>query len=101
MRNLAITVVAEAQMNFSYLGNDWLAIIVFGFLAGIIARALMPGKHKIGCVMTVLLGIAGGVSAAWLVSQFELSVTHRWLRFAAAIAGSMLLLWIGAQLKKK
>jgi uncharacterized membrane protein YeaQ/YmgE (transglycosylase-associated protein family) len=88
-------------MNFSYLGNDWLAIIVFGFLAGIIARGLMPGKNKTGCLMTTLLGIAGGVSAAWLVQQFDFSIAYRWMRFVAAIVGAMLLLWISSQLKKK
>jgi uncharacterized membrane protein YeaQ/YmgE (transglycosylase-associated protein family) len=33
--------------------------IVIGFLAGLIARALMPGKQQMGIAMTTLLGIIG------------------------------------------
>lgn len=36
-----------------------IAIIVVGLLAGLIARALMPGKQSMGVVMTTGLGIAG------------------------------------------
>ena len=88
-------------MDMSYLGGDWLAIIVFGFLAGFIARAVMPGKARNGLIMTTVLGIAGAVAAAWLLDQFDLSIGQRWLRFAAAIGGAMLLLWIVGSLKRK
>lgn len=33
--------------------------IVFGFIAGGIARLLMPGHQPMGCIFTCLLGIAG------------------------------------------
>jgi uncharacterized membrane protein YeaQ/YmgE (transglycosylase-associated protein family) len=33
--------------------------IVIGFLAGLLARALLPGKQKMGFLATVLLGIVG------------------------------------------
>jgi uncharacterized membrane protein YeaQ/YmgE (transglycosylase-associated protein family) len=36
-----------------------LAWIVFGFVVGLIARALMPGNQKLGIVWTTLFGIAG------------------------------------------
>lgn len=36
-----------------------LAWIVFGFVVGLIARALLPGEQKMGIVWTVLLGVAG------------------------------------------
>ncbi len=35
--------------------------IIFGFVVGLIARALLPGKQPIGFVWTTLLGIAGSV----------------------------------------
>ncbi|PVZ10022.1 GlsB/YeaQ/YmgE family stress response membrane protein [Actinomycetospora cinnamomea] len=35
--------------------------IVFGLIAGFIARALVPGKDDIGILRTILLGIAGSV----------------------------------------
>jgi uncharacterized membrane protein YeaQ/YmgE (transglycosylase-associated protein family) len=36
-----------------------LLFIVFGIVAGFIARAIMPGRQGMGIVMTGLLGIAG------------------------------------------
>ena len=36
-----------------------LAFIVFGFIVGLIARALMPGPQKMGLVWTTLLGVIG------------------------------------------
>ena len=33
--------------------------IVFGLIAGLIAKAIMPGRDPGGCIVTVLIGIAG------------------------------------------
>ena len=35
--------------------------IVFGLIAGFIARALVPGRDDIGLLRTILLGVAGSV----------------------------------------
>ena len=35
--------------------------IVLGVVAGYIGRLLMPGRDKMGFIMTVLLGLAGSV----------------------------------------
>ena len=36
-----------------------LSWIVFGFVAGLIARAIVPGRQNMGFLMTSLLGIGG------------------------------------------
>lgn len=36
-----------------------LAWIVFGFVVGLVARALLPGNQKMGLIWTTLLGVAG------------------------------------------
>ncbi len=33
--------------------------VVFGFLVGLIARGLVPGTQPLGCLRTIVLGIAG------------------------------------------
>jgi len=33
--------------------------ILFGFLAGLLARALTPGEHRMGFIRTTLLGVVG------------------------------------------
>jgi uncharacterized membrane protein YeaQ/YmgE (transglycosylase-associated protein family) len=38
-----------------------IAWVIFGFIVGLIARAVVPGRQQMGFVMTTLLGIAGSV----------------------------------------
>lgn len=45
-----------------------LSWIVFGFIIGLIARALVPGKQGLGFIMTTLLGIAGSVVGGLVAS---------------------------------
>jgi uncharacterized membrane protein YeaQ/YmgE (transglycosylase-associated protein family) len=47
-----------------------LLFIVFGFVAGLIARALLPGRQNMGIGMTTLLGIAGSFVGGFLASLF-------------------------------
>jgi uncharacterized membrane protein YeaQ/YmgE (transglycosylase-associated protein family) len=49
------------------MGIVW--TIVLGFVIGIIAKLLHPGKDNMGFIMTVLLGIAGSFLAG-IVGQF-------------------------------
>lgn len=47
-----------------------IAIIVVGLLAGLIARALMPGTQSMGLLMTTGLGIAGSFVGGLVGSLF-------------------------------
>jgi uncharacterized membrane protein YeaQ/YmgE (transglycosylase-associated protein family) len=38
-----------------------LGYVVFGLVAGFIARAIVPGKDDIGILRTIVLGLAGSV----------------------------------------
>ena len=42
--------------------------IVFGLVAGLLARAIMPGRQSMGFVMTALLGIAGSFVGGFVAS---------------------------------
>jgi uncharacterized membrane protein YeaQ/YmgE (transglycosylase-associated protein family) len=44
--------------------------IIVGAIIGVLARLVMPGKQNIGVLMTVLLGVVGGLLGSWLTSQF-------------------------------
>ena len=39
--------------------------VIVGFIVGVIAKLIMPGKENLGFIMTALLGIAGSVVAAY------------------------------------
>lgn len=49
-----------------------LSWIVFGLLAGLIARALTPGATPQGCFVTVAIGIAGAAIGGWIGTQLGL-----------------------------
>ncbi|MBI3544939.1 MAG: GlsB/YeaQ/YmgE family stress response membrane protein [Deltaproteobacteria bacterium] len=40
--------------------------IVFGFVVGLLARAITPGNDSMGFVATSILGIVGAMVAGWL-----------------------------------
>jgi uncharacterized membrane protein YeaQ/YmgE (transglycosylase-associated protein family) len=46
-----------------------LLFILFGIVAGFLARAIMPGRQSMGIVMTGLLGIAGSFVGGFIGSM--------------------------------
>ena len=44
----------------------FIAFLVFGLVVGLIARVLMPGRQKLGFIMTSLLGMAGSLLGGFL-----------------------------------
>ena len=48
-----------------------LAFIFIGFLAGLIARAVVPGRQAMGLVATALLGMAGSLLGGLIGSLFS------------------------------
>jgi uncharacterized membrane protein YeaQ/YmgE (transglycosylase-associated protein family) len=68
--------------------------IVIGGIAGAIAKLLMPGKDPGGCIITILLGIAGALIAGWLGKMIGWYDTNEGAGFIAAIVGAFILLGI-------
>jgi len=73
-----------------------LAEIVFGFIIGLLARAIVPGRQSMGFIMTTLLGVAGSlvgglVTAA--ITGHPISELHR-AGFLGSLIGAVLLLVI-------
>jgi uncharacterized membrane protein YeaQ/YmgE (transglycosylase-associated protein family) len=71
--------------------------IIFGLIAGAIAKLLMPGKDPGGWVITIVLGIAGAVLGGWIGRALWGSTgVNDWSlgSFALAIVGSIILLGI-------
>ena len=74
----------------------WLSWIVFGLIAGIIAKFIMPGRDPGGFIITIVIGILGAVLGGWLATQFGLGdVTGFDIRiFVIAVVGALILLFI-------
>jgi uncharacterized membrane protein YeaQ/YmgE (transglycosylase-associated protein family) len=44
------------------------SMIVVGLIAGLLARAIMPGKDPMGWIMTTILGIVGSFVGGFLIN---------------------------------
>lgn len=40
--------------------------IVLGFIAGTLAKILLPGRDRLGCILTILVGIAGALVGGYI-----------------------------------
>jgi uncharacterized membrane protein YeaQ/YmgE (transglycosylase-associated protein family) len=74
--------------------HGWIAWIIIGGLAGAIAKLLMPGKDPGGCIITVLLGIAGALLAGFLGQMLNIDSAMNGAGFIGAIVGAFVILLI-------
>ena len=76
-----------------------LITIIIGFVVGVIAKFIMPGRENMGFVMTTLLGIAGSLVATYLghaIGWYEAGQGAGWI---GSIVGAFILLWIYQKVK--
>jgi uncharacterized membrane protein YeaQ/YmgE (transglycosylase-associated protein family) len=75
------------------MGIIW--IILIGFLAGILARLLMPGPNNpSGFILTTVLGIAGAFCATWLGQVVGWYRPDQGAGFIGATVGALIVLFI-------
>ena len=67
-------------------------IIVIGFVVGLIAKLLMPGRDPGGFIITILLGIAGSFVATYIGQHFGWYRQGQPAGFIGAILGAVLIL---------
>ena len=73
-----------------------IAWILFGFVIGLIARAIVPGRQSMGFVMTTALGVAGSVIGGLVASALgggSAGGFHA-AGFVGSLVGAILLLLI-------
>lgn len=70
--------------------------IVIGFLAGILARAIMPGRDPMSLPMTTLLGIVGAVIGFFLFRAIGIGDqdTFDFGSLPGAVIGALIVLFI-------
>ncbi|MEP0322168.1 GlsB/YeaQ/YmgE family stress response membrane protein [Bauldia litoralis] len=69
--------------------------IVIGFVAGVIAKFIMPGKNEpSGFILTTILGIVGAVLATWLGQAVGWYNADEGAGFIGAIVGAIIVLAI-------
>jgi len=70
---------------------------VFGLIVGLIARALYPGRQKLGFLGTMMLGILGsfmGGFISWMVGFHPEEGAFRGAGWIMSIVGAMIVVWI-------
>ena len=72
------------------MGIIW--TILIGFVAGLIARALLPGTQTMGFIITAILGIVGSFVATYLGQAMGWYRAGASAGFAASVVGAIVLL---------
>jgi uncharacterized membrane protein YeaQ/YmgE (transglycosylase-associated protein family) len=68
--------------------------IVFGLVAGVIAKLLMPGRDPGGFIVTILLGIAGAMLGGFAGQALGIYQEGESAGMIMAVVGAILLLGI-------
>ena len=73
------------------------SFLVFGLVAGLVARLVTPGRQAIGCLPTIAVGIAGaflGGLIGQVVLGHSVHASWSWGPFLLAVAGAVILLLV-------
>ena len=79
------------------MGVIW--TIVLGFVIGLIAKFIHPGKENMGFIMTILLGIAGSFLAGIIGEAIGWYKAGEGAGFIASVIVAILLLVIYGKIK--
>lgn len=82
----------------------FIAYIILGLFAGLIAKAIMPGEQGGGWIATILLGVVGAAVGGWLGNLiFDVGLENFWSlqTWPLAIVGSLVVLAVWGWLTGK
>jgi uncharacterized membrane protein YeaQ/YmgE (transglycosylase-associated protein family) len=68
--------------------------VVFGLVVGVLAKLIMPGRDPGGCLVTILLGIAGALVGGFLGRSLGLYGPAEPAGFVMATLGAIVVLVI-------
>ncbi|WP_373725270.1 GlsB/YeaQ/YmgE family stress response membrane protein [Bacteroides heparinolyticus] len=80
-----------------------LSWIILGLLAGLIAKAIRPGKDPGGWIITIIIGLLGSVVGGWIGSALGWGAVNEFSirTLLLSTGGAVVVLWIFALLRKK
>jgi uncharacterized membrane protein YeaQ/YmgE (transglycosylase-associated protein family) len=67
--------------------------IVVGLIAGVLAKLVMPGRDPGGIIVTILIGIAGGLLGGFIATKMNIGGGN-FMNIVIATCGAILLLII-------
>ncbi len=75
--------------------------ILIGFIAGLVARALTPGKQPMGFILTTVLGVVGSLAANYLGQAMGWYSAGEGAGFIASVIGAVVVLLIYSVVTRK
>ena len=82
------------------MGIIW--TIIIGFVAGVIAKFIMPGSNEpSGFVLTAILGIIGAVLASYLGQAFGWYAPGEGAGLIGAVVGAIVVLFLWGAIAKR
>jgi uncharacterized membrane protein YeaQ/YmgE (transglycosylase-associated protein family) len=81
------------------MGIIW--TIIIGFVAGVVAKFLHPGRDNMGFIMTTVLGVGGALLATFIGKAVGWYEPGQGAGFIGAVVGAILLLVIYGMVAKK
>lgn len=80
-----------------------LSWIIFGLIAGAVAKWIRPGNDPQGCLVTIIIGIIGAFLGGWIGTLIGWGdITGFNIRsFILAIVGGVIALWLFSMITKK
>ena len=68
--------------------------IIIGFIVGLVAKFLMPGRDPGGFIVTTLLGIVGALVATFLGQALGIYAAGQSAGFIGAVIGAIVVLFV-------
>jgi len=75
--------------------------IVLGFVVGVVAKLIHPGRENMGFIVTTLLGIGGSLAAGYVGQALGLYQAGQGAGFIGSLIGAVVLLFVYGAFRKK
>ncbi|BBQ89076.1 hypothetical protein WP3W18E06_22040 [Raoultella ornithinolytica] len=104
IREILISESAWEEMTCLFAPSLTMGIIswiIFGLIAGILAKWIMPGKDGGGFIVTIVLGVIGAVVGGWISTFFGFGKVDgfNFGSFVVAVIGALVVLFIYRKIK--
>jgi uncharacterized membrane protein YeaQ/YmgE (transglycosylase-associated protein family) len=79
----------------------FIGTIIIGFIVGVLAKFLHPGRENMGFIMTTLLGIGGAFLSTYIGQALGLYQAGQAAGFIGALIGAILILIVYGFVKRR
>ncbi|WP_373740500.1 GlsB/YeaQ/YmgE family stress response membrane protein [Neisseria sp.] len=81
--------------------SGWIGTIIIGFVVGVLAKLLHPGRDDLGFIMTTLLGIAGAALAGFVGRSMGWYGSGRIMEWIASTVAAVVILFVYTRFIKR